>query len=92
MITPVIVSHLLSSDVEPLVNYIRIVDKYIVRPPTTWIPKSFKEALVNRKDVLEYRQGNLANPGRSTLLEYVRWLMRPFSVNRRDRGSFYATC
>ncbi|KIM22632.1 hypothetical protein M408DRAFT_332826 [Serendipita vermifera MAFF 305830] len=47
---------------EPLISHIRIVDKYLVDPPTTRIPKAFLKALQDRKDLIEYRQVNLTTP------------------------------
>ncbi|KIM22633.1 hypothetical protein M408DRAFT_282148 [Serendipita vermifera MAFF 305830] len=44
---------------EPLVSHIRIVDKFLVNPPTTRIPKAFIKTLQARSDLVEYRQANL---------------------------------
>ncbi|EJT98406.1 hypothetical protein DACRYDRAFT_24484 [Dacryopinax primogenitus] len=46
----------------PLVEYLRIVDKYMVQPPTTYVGPDFPR-LVNRPDV-EYSQNNLTMPER----------------------------
>lgn len=46
----------------PLVSHIRVVDKYIVNPPTTLISREFLGLLRDRGDIIEYRQGNLTNP------------------------------
>ncbi|KIM22639.1 hypothetical protein M408DRAFT_282267 [Serendipita vermifera MAFF 305830] len=47
---------------EPLVAHIRVIDKYSINPPTTMISKELLGVLRDRADVIEYRQGNLANP------------------------------
>lgn len=62
-LTPAIV-HLLvpSLPAEPLVNSIRIFDKYQVVPATTYIGGPFKKLLDERRDIVEYRQVNLTNP------------------------------
>jgi hypothetical protein len=48
---------------EPLVGFIRFVDKYSINPPTTYVPNDFLKLMDERKRVLEYRQANLTNPG-----------------------------
>jgi hypothetical protein len=48
---------------EPLVAFIRFVDKYSIHPPTTYVPNDFLKLMNERKGVLEYRQANLTNPG-----------------------------
>ncbi|PVF92151.1 hypothetical protein CPB86DRAFT_777526 [Serendipita vermifera] len=47
---------------EPLVSHLRIIDKYSIHPPTTFIPKAFQKLLEERKDVIDYQQRNLTNP------------------------------
>lgn len=47
---------------ERLAAYVRIVDKYSINPPTTYVSKDFLKLINERKDVLEYRQANLINP------------------------------
>lgn len=47
---------------EPLISHIRIVDKFLVNPPTTRIPKAFLKTLGERTDLIEYRQANLTVP------------------------------
>ncbi|KAI0029730.1 NAD-P-binding protein [Vararia minispora EC-137] len=47
-------------DGEPKVSYLRIVDKYSVHPPTTYIGSEFPKVL--EKDQVEYRQANLTVP------------------------------
>ncbi|KIM22642.1 hypothetical protein M408DRAFT_332832 [Serendipita vermifera MAFF 305830] len=50
------------SPAEPLVGHIRIIDKYSINPPTTFVSKSIRSALENHKDLVEYRQENVTNP------------------------------
>ncbi|KAI0934471.1 hypothetical protein AcV5_006302 [Taiwanofungus camphoratus] len=50
-------AHLVPSDGEPLVENLRIVDKYSVAPPTTYLGAEFPEVL--KKPNVEYRQANL---------------------------------
>ena len=65
--TPVLAQYLVPPlPAEPLVSHLRMVDKYLVDPPTTCLPKAFLKTLQDRGDVIEYRQGNLAIPGEST--------------------------
>ncbi|PFH49119.1 hypothetical protein AMATHDRAFT_63842 [Amanita thiersii Skay4041] len=45
---------------EPLVSHLRIVDKFSVHPPTTYIGSEFPQLL--SKPQLEYRQANLTIP------------------------------
>jgi hypothetical protein len=45
---------------EPLVSHLRIVDKYSVAPPTTYLGSEFPGVL--RKPGVEYRQANLTVP------------------------------
>ncbi|TFK42765.1 hypothetical protein BDQ12DRAFT_696217 [Crucibulum laeve] len=47
-------------DGEPLVSHLRIVDKYSVVPPTTYIGAEFPQILA--KPEVEYRQANLTVP------------------------------
>lgn len=47
---------------EALISHIRIIDKYLVDPPTTLISKELLGLLRGRSDTIEYRQGNLTNP------------------------------
>lgn len=47
---------------EPLVSHLRMVDKFSVSPPTTYIGKDFPNLLRERKDLVEYRQANLTVP------------------------------
>ncbi|CCA73720.1 hypothetical protein PIIN_07675 [Serendipita indica DSM 11827] len=62
-IAPGIVQYLVpAAPAEPLVSHIRLVDKYSVNPPTTYLSKIFQDRLRERKDYIEYRQGNLQNP------------------------------
>jgi hypothetical protein len=61
--TPVLIQHLFPPlPAEPLVAFIRLVDKYSINPPTTYVPKDFLNLMNERKGVLEYRQANLTNP------------------------------
>lgn len=46
---------------EPLVSHIRLVDKFSINPPTTAISKELLGVLRDRRDLVEYRQGNLTN-------------------------------
>ncbi|KAJ3478695.1 hypothetical protein NLI96_g9585 [Meripilus lineatus] len=50
---------------DPLVSHLRIVDKYSVSPPTTYIGAEFPKVL--EKPIVEYRQANLTVPGMSPL-------------------------
>ncbi|KAF8350872.1 NAD-P-binding protein [Amanita rubescens] len=45
---------------EPLVSHLRIVDKFSVQPPTTYIGSEFPKIL--KKSQVEYRQANLTVP------------------------------
>jgi hypothetical protein len=45
---------------EPLVSFLRIVDKYSVAPPTTYLGARFKEMLKN--PIVQYQQVNLTVP------------------------------
>ncbi|KAJ6618315.1 hypothetical protein B0H10DRAFT_2164210 [Mycena sp. CBHHK59/15] len=47
-------------DGEPLVAHVRVVDKFSVEPPTTYIGAEFPQLL--KKPELEYRQANLTVP------------------------------
>ncbi|KAJ7929286.1 hypothetical protein B0H13DRAFT_2310747 [Mycena leptocephala] len=55
-----LVSHLVPLDGEPLVSHVRVVDKFSVEPPTTYIGAEFPKLL--KKPQLEYRQANLTVP------------------------------
>lgn len=44
---------------DPLNQFLRIVDKPSIYPPTTYIPSSFVRLLGEKKDLVEYRQANL---------------------------------
>lgn len=46
----------------PLVNHLRIVDRFLVNPPTTSVSNSFLKLLKERANLVEYRQANLTNP------------------------------
>lgn len=50
-------SYLVPADGEPLVSHLRIVDKFSVHPPTTYIGKEFPKVLAN--PIVEYKQVNL---------------------------------
>ncbi|KAJ7349273.1 hypothetical protein DFH08DRAFT_140209 [Mycena albidolilacea] len=47
-------------DGEPLVSHVRVVDKFSVEPPTTYIGAEFPQLL--KKPQLQYRQANLTVP------------------------------
>ncbi|KAG6833470.1 hypothetical protein H0H87_006042 [Tephrocybe sp. NHM501043] len=47
-------------DGDPLVSHLRIVDKFSVAPPTTYIGKEFPTILAN--PIVEYKQANLTVP------------------------------
>lgn len=53
-------AHLVPVDGKPLVENLRIVDKYSVAPPTTYIGSEFPKILA--KPNVEYRQANLTVP------------------------------
>ncbi|PCH38678.1 hypothetical protein WOLCODRAFT_23505 [Wolfiporia cocos MD-104 SS10] len=53
-------AYLVPPDGEPLVEHLRIVDKYSVSPPTTYIGSDFPKVL--EKPNVEYRQANLTIP------------------------------
>lgn len=57
---------------EPLVAHIRIIDKYSVSPPTTYVGKDFLQLLEQRKDIIEYKQANLIYPGMIIFLCFSR--------------------
>ncbi|KAL5511744.1 hypothetical protein ACEPAH_4962 [Sanghuangporus vaninii] len=52
--------HLVPKDGEPLVSHLRIVDKFSVSPPTTYLGSDFKEVLPS--ELVEYKQANLTIP------------------------------
>jgi len=52
-----LVTHLVPLQGESLVNHLRIVDKYSVNPPTTYLGAEFKEIVKN--PIIEYKQANL---------------------------------
>ncbi|KAH8829597.1 NAD-P-binding protein [Flagelloscypha sp. PMI_526] len=52
---------LVPSEGEPLVSHLRIVDKYSVNPPTTYLGSEFS-ALLKKTDIVEYKQANLTIP------------------------------
>jgi hypothetical protein len=59
-----LIDHLIPpAPAEPLVGHIRITDKFSIHPATTYIPKSVSNALEQRKNLVEYRQGNVTNEG-----------------------------
>ena len=60
--TPVFICSLFPDGKEPLAAHVRIVDKYSIYPPTTYLNKSFRHLLESNKDVIEYRQANLTVP------------------------------
>jgi hypothetical protein len=49
---------------EPLVSHLRIVDKFSINPPTTYISNATLTKFRERQDVIEYRQANLKNQGK----------------------------
>lgn len=51
--------YLVPKDGAPLVSHIRIVDKFSVHPPTTYLGAEFPEVL--KKPEIEYKQANLTN-------------------------------
>jgi hypothetical protein len=55
--------HLIPLSGEPLVSHLRIVDKYIMNPPTTYVIPDFPKLLNKRKDLVDYKQANLTVPG-----------------------------
>ena len=84
MLSPCLVQYLLSDDPgQPLVEYIRVVDKYSVNPPTTFTPKKFIHQLKEHSAILEYRQANLHNAGEpfSVSTPYSKWPFR--ALNRQ---------
>ncbi|CAK5279377.1 unnamed protein product [Mycena citricolor] len=52
-----LISYLLPAEGESLVSHVRVVDKFSVEPPTTYLGAEFPKTLKNPK--LEYRQANL---------------------------------
>jgi hypothetical protein len=55
--------HLVPLSGEPLVSHLRIVDKYIMNPPTTYVINDFLRLLQEQKDLVDYKQANLTVPG-----------------------------
>ena len=55
--------HLVPLSGEPLVSHLRIVDKYTIDPPATYVVPDFPKLLRERKDLVEYRQADLTVPG-----------------------------
>lgn len=51
---------LVPQDGEPLVSFLRVVDKYSVIPPTTYVGSEFTKTIAN--PVVNYQQGNLLLP------------------------------
>ena len=63
-LTPCLVDYLIPPrPAEPLVSHLRITDKFVIDPPTTYISKSLRKVLQERKDLVEYRQANVTNEG-----------------------------
>lgn len=58
--TRALAAHLVPPDGEPLVANLRIVDKYSVAPPTTYLGAEFPKVL--KKPNVEYKQANLTIP------------------------------
>jgi len=56
-LTRPLVAYLVPLKGEPLVNHLRIVDKYSINPPTTYLGVEFKEVVKN--PIIEYKQANL---------------------------------
>jgi len=54
--------HLVPLSGEPLVSHLRIVDKYAIDPPATYVVPDFPKLLRERKDLVEYRQADLTVP------------------------------
>lgn len=54
-----IASFLVPIEGEPIVSHLRVVDKHLVQPPTTYIGSEFPQIL--EKPNVEYKQLNLAN-------------------------------
>ncbi|PAV23540.1 nad dependent epimerase dehydratase family [Pyrrhoderma noxium] len=52
--------HLIPKDGPPLVSHLRIVDKYSVEPPTTYLGADFPSVL--KDPIVEYKQANLTIP------------------------------
>lgn len=52
-----LVAHLVPLQGDPLVNHLRIVDKYSINPPTTYLGAEFKDVVKN--PIIEYKQANL---------------------------------
>ncbi|KIM22374.1 hypothetical protein M408DRAFT_290788 [Serendipita vermifera MAFF 305830] len=65
-LSPQLALHLVPLQGEPLVNHIRMVDKFSLFPQTTYVSKEFIKLLQDRSDVIEYRQANLTVPATVT--------------------------
>ncbi|KDQ13201.1 hypothetical protein BOTBODRAFT_56260 [Botryobasidium botryosum FD-172 SS1] len=53
-------SFLVPDAADPLVSHLRIVDKYSINPPTTYLGRQFSNTLKN--PIVDYKQANLINP------------------------------
>lgn len=60
-LTPVLALFLVPLNGEPLVDHLRIADKYSMSPPTVYVPKAFPQLIKERANLVEYRQANLTN-------------------------------
>lgn len=65
--TQEILRHLVSHPNKELVAHVRVRDKPSISPPTTYMGGDFLELLEERKDIIDYKQANLENPGASPL-------------------------
>ncbi|CCA73718.1 hypothetical protein PIIN_07673 [Serendipita indica DSM 11827] len=88
--TPVLVCSLFPEGKEPLVAHVRIVDKYSIHPPTTYLIKSFRNLLESKKGVIEYRQANLTVPAVvQKCVEDPAPDGRPYTYVFDNSGNFY---
>jgi hypothetical protein len=93
-LSPELALHLVPASGEPLVGHLRIVDKFSIAPPTTYVGKEFPKVVQDRKDLIEYRQANLTVPGQSPIPIVPHntplYDVVPFPSFSRDFSSFPA--
>jgi hypothetical protein len=69
-LAPVLALHLVPLSGEPLVSHLRMVDKYSMVPPTTFVTKDYLKLLRGRGDLIDYRQANLTKAGKDSIFYF----------------------
>lgn len=62
-------------------GHLRIIDKFSIFPPTTYVGKEFPRVVQERKDLIEYRQANLTVPGQSRIPIILRYVASSLSFH-----------